>query len=415
MFRSGFTGNKACRLRAYGPTMHAAGGRYEDRTEPPSQGPATLSRRAPARPRSFFWLSALISVIMVIAFPAPPSVASSHTAKFATTRKKIEETRQRLARAEKKAEGIQVELRNLEGQIADLDRQMKSGQADISSLESDIRSAQTQIDEVVTRYRRAVDASNDRARRLYKNGPASSVSMIFSADSFMELSRLQVWWEKASEQDSRTMVQAARLKADLKERQEGLTEIKLDLNKQRKWLEQRKSLMAVAKVDRDRALGAVQKEIEAEKREIQALEADNRRLTEALRNRPVAPNSGPPSSSGFIRPVGGPITSPFGPRWGGTHSGVDLDGNTGDPIKAAKSGTILSIPCGSGYGICTIIDHGGGVTTLYAHMSGKARGSGPVERGQVIGYVGNTGISTGSHLHWELRVNGTAQNPMKSV
>lgn len=359
--------------------------------------------------------SAILVTWLLCGLAAAPATASSHSAKLASTRKQIEETRQRLARAEAKAAGIQIELKKLESQMSDLDKQIRSGQTDVSSLESDIRSAQTQIDELTARYNKAVDASSDRARRLYINGPASSVSMIFSARSFVELSRLQVWWERMSKQDSSTMVQAARLKGDLKERQDGLSAIKVDLNKQRVWLEQRRSLMAGARADRDRALGSVQKEIESEKREIAALEADNRRLTEALRSRPVAPNSAPPSRSGWIRPVGGPITSPFGPRWGGTHSGVDLDGNTGDPIKAPKAGTILSIPCGSGYGICTIVDHGGGVTTLYAHMSGKAKSSGPVEQGQVIGYVGNTGISTGSHLHWELRVNGAAQNPMKYV
>jgi murein DD-endopeptidase MepM/ murein hydrolase activator NlpD len=94
------------------------------------------------------------------------------------------------------------------------------------------------------------------------------------------------------------------------------------------------------------------------------------------------------------------------------HTGVDMDGNTGQPIRAAKSGRILGVACGGGYGNCTVIDHGGGVSTLYAHMSRKAVSGGSVERGQVIGYVGCTGSCTGSHLHFEVRVNGNPRNPM---
>lgn len=363
------------------------------------------------------WCRRLTAILATVAFMSvtPAATFASSDTQLARTQKQISQTRARLAQAEKKAEGIQVELKRLDSQMAELDKQIRSGETDVSSLESDIRSAQVQIDALRERYDKAVAASNDRARRLYKNGPASSLTMLFAADSFNEVSRLQVWWDRASEQDSKTMVQAARVEADLKDRQEDLAAIVKDLGKQRDWLRQRKSIMAAAKADRDRALGSVEREIAAEKREIAALEADNRRLTEALRNRPVVGSTGPVSRSGFIRPVGGRITSPFGPRWGGTHSGVDLDGNTGDPIRAPKSGTILSIPCGSGYGVCSIIDHGGGVTTLYAHMSRKAKSSGAVQQGEVIGYVGSTGISTGSHLHWELRINGSAQNPMKFV
>lgn len=357
---------------------------------------------------------AILTAIMVVSVSPAPSFAASDS-KIAKTRQQIDETRKRLARAEAKAAGIQLELKRLDSQMADLDKQIRTGETDVSSLESDIRSTQVKIDELTERYRKAVEASNDRARRLYKNGPASSLTMLFAMESFTEVSRLQVWWEKASEQDSKTMVQASRVQADLKVQQDEFVAIKADLSKQKVWLEQRKSIMAVAKADRDRALGSVEKEIAAEKQEIAALEADNRRLTEALRRVPVVGSTGPVSRSGFIRPINGPITSPFGPRWGGTHSGVDIDGNTGDPIRAPKAGTILPIPCGSGYGVCLIMDHGGGVTTLYAHMSRKAKGSGAVQQGEVIGYVGNTGISTGSHLHWELRINGSAQNPMKFV
>jgi murein DD-endopeptidase MepM/ murein hydrolase activator NlpD len=103
--------------------------------------------------------------------------------------------------------------------------------------------------------------------------------------------------------------------------------------------------------------------------------------------------------------------SPFGPRGRGFHYGIDISASTGTPIHAARDGTIVGVACGSGYGICTIIDNGGGVATLYAHMSRKGVSSGHVSQGQVIGYVGCTGFCSGPHLHFEVRINGSPNNP----
>lgn len=117
----------------------------------------------------------------------------------------------------------------------------------------------------------------------------------------------------------------------------------------------------------------------------------------------------------FLRPVRGEPTSAFGPRCGRMHNGVDLLANVGDPIHASRAGRIMAEPCGSGYGMCTIIDHGNGLTTLYAHMSAKVVEGGRVERGQVIGLVGCTGHCHAPHLHFELRENGIHLSPLERV
>ena len=96
------------------------------------------------------------------------------------------------------------------------------------------------------------------------------------------------------------------------------------------------------------------------------------------------------------------------------HQGIDIAAPTGTPIVAAKAGDVIFAGGMGGYGNCVIIDHGGGFSTLYGHQSRIAAGDGQsVERGQVIGYVGSTGHSTGPHLHFETRVNGSAQNPRR--
>ena len=120
-----------------------------------------------------------------------------------------------------------------------------------------------------------------------------------------------------------------------------------------------------------------------------------------------------PSASGFIWPASGPVTSPFGWRWGRMHEGIDIGAPYGAPIVAAAAGTVIYCGWMSGYGNLVAIDHGGGISTAYGHQSSIAVACGQhVDQGQTIGYVGSTGHSTGPHLHFEVRVNGSPVDPL---
>lgn len=118
----------------------------------------------------------------------------------------------------------------------------------------------------------------------------------------------------------------------------------------------------------------------------------------------------------FINPTVGRFTSPFGPRWGRFHYGIDIANSVGTDIKAADGGIVTRAGSAGSYGNLIIIDHQNGTSTRYAHLSridvkvGQA-----VEQGQSIAKMGNTGRSTGSHLHFEVRVGGVAQNPLNYV
>lgn len=121
----------------------------------------------------------------------------------------------------------------------------------------------------------------------------------------------------------------------------------------------------------------------------------------------------------FMRPVGGRITSGFGMRFHPVigryklHTGVDIACPIGTPIHAAAGGVVILAGWGGAYGNCVIIDHGGGVTTLYGHQSRLAVRSGSaVRQGQIIGYSGSTGWSTGPHCHFEVRKHGSPVNPL---
>jgi murein DD-endopeptidase MepM/ murein hydrolase activator NlpD len=119
-------------------------------------------------------------------------------------------------------------------------------------------------------------------------------------------------------------------------------------------------------------------------------------------------------------PVAGAVTSGFGPRMHPSfetvrmHTGVDFAASTGTPVKAADDGVVAVAGTRGGYGTTVILDHNNGLATLYGHLSRLAVGEGAkVARGQVIGYAGSTGYSTGPHLHFEVRVNGNPVDPMR--
>jgi murein DD-endopeptidase MepM/ murein hydrolase activator NlpD len=171
----------------------------------------------------------------------------------------------------------------------------------------------------------------------------------------------------------------------------------------------------------EKALNARIKEITGEADALAAADAAVsdviRRASIARANRgddAVDNAAGRVSGSGLRWPVGGPVTSEFGYRWGRLHAGIDIGAGTGTPIHAAKGGTVIFAGQQSGYGNVVIIDHGGGLTTLYGHQSRLGCNDGDhVEAGEVIGYVGSTGHSTGPHLHFETRINGSPENPRR--
>ena len=116
-------------------------------------------------------------------------------------------------------------------------------------------------------------------------------------------------------------------------------------------------------------------------------------------------------SGGCIWPTRGSVTSEFGSRWGRLHAGIDIAAPVGTPIYAARAGTVLVAGTQSGYGTTVVVDHGD-MDTLYGHQSRLAvRAGASVDQGQLIGYVGNTGQSTGPHLHFETRYGGSPRNP----
>jgi murein DD-endopeptidase MepM/ murein hydrolase activator NlpD len=138
---------------------------------------------------------------------------------------------------------------------------------------------------------------------------------------------------------------------------------------------------------------------------------DPQNLTPGKIPGPVAPKDA--AHQNLTRPLPGAITSPFGvPRQGHTHAGADLQGAEGDPIAAANAGTVSALTTGGDCGNRLDVDQGTGLVTRYCHLSSFAVKQGDkVTAGQTIGRVGHTGNAQGPHLHFEVRINGTAVDP----
>ena len=367
--------------------------------------------------RSIVRRSLVLGLALVLLSPLlgpAPSQANSDSQQLDQTRKQLAAIQKKLAQSKGEAAKIRAQVSALDTQINALDRQVGVDTRAVADLESTIRTDDAKIAQLEAQYQGAHAAADARARSIYMGGPASSLSSLLSASSISDFMRKTVVWQVAADMDAKVIIQSSRLRDAVAVEKQDLAKTTDALHAKEGSLRSRADLLTTARGQRAAALDAVNAEIAAEQKAENELEAESVALTNALANDAQISHStgtGAVSVSGLSWPVNGPMGSPFGPRWGGFHYGIDILASTGTPIHAAKDGTVAGISCGTGYGICTIIDHGGGIATLYAHMSRKLVTGGHVSAGEVIGLVGCTGFCTGPHLHFEVRINGSPKNP----
>jgi murein DD-endopeptidase MepM/ murein hydrolase activator NlpD len=179
----------------------------------------------------------------------------------------------------------------------------------------------------------------------------------------------------------------------------------------------RRDELVGAQADRQALLDELRGERHEAEEDVDELEEASAELASRIRSAQgtgsASSGSGAAPASGFVWPVDGPITSSFGLRWGRMHEGIDIGVGFGTPIRAAAAGTVIHAGWLGGYGNLVVVDHGGGLSTAYGHQQEIYVSSGQqVDQGTVLGEVGSTGNSTGPHLHFEVRVNGSAIDPL---
>jgi murein DD-endopeptidase MepM/ murein hydrolase activator NlpD len=173
------------------------------------------------------------------------------------------------------------------------------------------------------------------------------------------------------------------------------------------------SKLTTARKHQRRNLVSIQESKREYLAEEEGLEAESAALTAKIQAAQAARGTSSPSPSGLIWPVSGPVTSPYGMRWGRMHEGIDIGVPEGTPIHAAAAGSVIYAGWEEGYGNLVVLDNGGNIATAYAHQSRIAVGlSQQVNQGDVIGYSGCTGHCLGPHLHFEVRVNGAPVDPL---
>ena len=353
--------------------------------------------------------------LATLLIPAAGTIAGSAHDRLARTEEQLEQLRDRIQRHESEAKSLENSIEKLNDEIIGQRKEVEKLNAEIAEIESRLRTVEARIAKTRAQMDRIEDAATEQAVALYKSGATDTLDALINSRSLSELDSRVEMLGIAAQENTSTLIQYGRLKMQVQAHHRDLFKAKSELEDahaaQRKILENLDNLYAeqAAKLDE------LETKLGEEHAQEGSLEREQTRIEQTILERQTLASvaSLGKSDSGFIWPLNGGITSYYGERWGRMHTGIDIDGSTGDPVVASKSGRVILAASYSGYGNCVIIDHGGGFSTLYGHLSAfEVSGGQDVSQGEIIGRVGCTGSCTGDHLHFEVRVNGSPRNPL---
>jgi murein DD-endopeptidase MepM/ murein hydrolase activator NlpD len=330
-------------------------------------------------------------------------------------------------------------IRALESRVGDVSLRLQTVQQDLAlhqkrldALDALFRTQSARLETLRSQYSRAVAILNRRVVDIYESDDPTTLDVLLGARSVQDALDKVQYLNDIHEQDRQVASEVAAAKAQVTAARRRTKQLRETVHSETAVIRAR---AAQTQAVRDQLVGArndlsdtKQKKLQdlstltASERqaagEIDALQAASERIAAQIRAAQAksSPNSGPtqtPSNAGLIWPVQGPVTSPFGWRWGRMHQGIDIGVPYGTPIHAAAGGTVIYCGWEEGYGNFVVIDHGGNLATAYGHQSAIAVTCGQqVNQGDVIGYVGCTGHCFGPHLHFEVRINGEPVDPL---
>lgn len=324
------------------------------------------------------------------------------------------------------------DLRLIKKEISETKDNIKKLSEDIKEKTKDIETIENKISEMQQKLEKKIEDYNLRLVEVYKEGDVKYLDILFGAEDFNDFLTRYQYIQYINDSDQSLMDEIKEYKATLKEEQDKVKQVKADLeaakqNKEAQTIqlaqmgESKKALISELTVQEK----AIQKSIRDMEQasnaigaQIQALQAQASRLAQG----DVV------GYQGAYVPVGGALTFPVPSYYGVTseygwrgdpfsggqsfHMGIDLGASSGASVLSAGDGKIILQEYHWSYGNYVVVDHGNGLSTVYAHMTGFAKPFGSiVKAGEEIGYVGSTGSSTGPHLHFEVRVNGQHTNP----
>ena len=366
--------------------------------------------------------AAALVAFLVLAMASPAGAESSSSA-----RRKRDAARARQAALASKINTLKASDAELENAVAALDSRLSMQEARVDAARQSLsvaigqeQAADARLHDTEAKVAAMKSAVANRAIETYMRPHASLQNMMIGGD-LAEASRRAALIDQVAQQDQDVLDQLHATQTDLQSDRDVAAHAHSLADQRRKLEDQSLNALRQARADKQKLQGDLQDRIDEYQREADEVASQEASLSNLIRAKetPRASRSDAPadgngrvSGAGLIWPAGGPVTSPFGYRWGKLHAGIDIGCGYGTPIHAAKAGTVIFAGQMSGYGNVVVIDHGGGFSTLYGHQSRIAVHDGQdVAQGQVIGYSGNTGHSTGPHLHFETRVSGNPQNP----
>src|SRR2546421_4313074 len=361
----------------------------------------------------------ILTAVLVVAL-ARPAGADDLAHKHADTSKKQADVTRRLNLARASDDRVEAEVHRLTQAVAAQQAHVQSAlQAQWASEQAEAR-ANARIEEINQRAGRVRAEIIARAVQSYMRPEASLLQDLLKSASLAEASRRLAFLNHLQGASNALLDQYKGVRSDLAAAKQQLNAATAESTRRAREQTQAKDRLVAAQAQQEAAHTELNNRIADLQRESAQLAIEDGKIQALLRSQAAAnaatlarSGKGLKSLSGFIWPIHGPVTSEFGPRWGGFHPGIDIGMDTGTPIAAAKRGVVSFAGWNDGgYGNFVIIDHGDGTATAYAHQSRIGCSVGQVvAQGQTIGYVGSTGNSTGPHLHFEIRVNGVAQNP----
>jgi murein DD-endopeptidase MepM/ murein hydrolase activator NlpD len=314
-------------------------------------------------------------------------------------------------------------LDQLAGEVAVLRNREAIVQAELDRVKARLHREEIRLEQLQHQLTRSLNVLRQRLVSIYRSDEPDVLTVMLEADGFDDLVSRYEYLRRIEEQDADIVGRVRGLRDEsratverIEAARDEIAAKKAELVRTRVQLEAREAELDAVRDRKAAALDEVHSDIERLEGDIGDIQGQIQAQIQAASSTSTAPLPAGPiqgGSGGWIWPVNGPVTSPYGPRWGRMHEGVDIAVPAGTPIRAANSGkVILAAPTG-GYGNYTCIDHGSGLSSCYAHQSSYATSVGAsVSQGDVIGYVGCTGSCFGDHLHFEIRINGAAVDPL---
>ena len=371
-------------------------------------------------------LSLLVFLPAALSTPARADRLQSLQAKIAAAQSQETQLQSEIGSIETKIRSLESQVGGVSSRLDRLQRDLALQQEKLNRITRLFRFQTQQLDFLKHQYSLSLSRLNNRLIDLYQSEDPTTIDVLLSTRSVGDFLDQLNFVRDLGNQDARITTQVRGAKDSMREIR-AKTKVTRDrvaavtrtvavrtaeVRAQKEQLLIAEKGLARARGGKKQRLASIQESKAEYLHEVAGIQAASSQVTAQLQASGSSSYDSTPSSAGLIWPVSGPVVSPFGMRWGRLHSGIDIAAGYGTPIHASASGTVIFAGWMGGYGNFVIIDHGGGLSTAYAHQSSIAVGGGSVSQGQVIGYVGCTGHCFGPHLHFEVRINGSPVDPM---